>query len=106
MNKTFNKGVHAIKVHDALDIEISKKKDELMQTDDPQKREVICDELKTLLELAQKETELRDSKKVKINWKDITQPAVSIASILLILNYEREDIITSKAFSIATRLFK
>lgn len=105
MNKTISKGLNLVKVHNALEIEINKKKEELMQSNDLDERNQICDELKTLISLAQEETNLRETKKVKINWKDITSPIISLTSILLILNFERDDIITSKSFTLATRLF-
>ena len=42
----------------------------------------------------------------KLNWNTVFSGVISMAGILVVTQYEKMDIITSKAYNIATRLFK
>lgn len=94
------------KTDKAIDALIMDKKKDLLNCKDDSSKLIIENQLTNLMELSIKESDMKRSKKRDIDWKTITTSAVSLASILIILNYEKEDIITSKAFGIATKLFK
>lgn len=65
--------------------------------------EVNLEEVKLVHEMKMKEAELEKSKKFKIDWSLIANGAISIASILLVLNYEKENVITTKAWGVASK---
>lgn len=47
---------------------------------------------------------LKLDKKNSVDWMKVLDAAVTVGSILMILKYEEENIITTKAFSIASKL--
>lgn len=51
-----------------------------------------------------KDIQKNKKEKIKLDPNLIVSSAVGLASILLVLNYERSEIITSKAFGMAQRL--
>ena len=51
-----------------------------------------------------KDIQTNKKEKIKLDPNLIVSSAVGLASILLVLNYERSEIITSKAFGMAQRL--
>lgn len=97
MKITINRASANIK---ALDAQISDQMEKLNTTTDNGRRMAIKDELESLIEYR---TKLCDSK----NKDSIKVPVItglfSVATVLIVLYYEKTDVITSKAFSIATR---
>lgn len=72
-------------------------------TEDDVKRAELMDEIKDLTDIRSK---LNTSKVEDSNSSLWVSGALSIATVVLIMKYEETDIITSKAFNIATRIFK
>ena len=68
--------------------------------------EVYTAKLQKLDELTKVRCQLAEAKVKESNAPVIISGVVGISAILLVLNYEKKDIITSKAFSIATKMFK
>lgn len=62
--------------------------------------------MKKLDELTRVRTQLSEAKTNESHTSAIITGAVGLAAILLVLKYEETDIITSKAFSIATKMFR
>lgn len=66
--------------------------------------------LQVMIETLGKLTELRDklsSNKVNESYaKEIISGAIAIGGLLIVLKHEESNIITSKAFSMATKLFR
>ena len=86
-----------------VDEHINKLIEELIQTDDKDK----ADEIQKNIDNA---TELRcklSSNKVDESYsKEIVTGLIGIAGMVLVLQHEKADIITSKAFSMATKMFR
>lgn len=61
------------------------------------------EQLTGLYELQFKIEEAQDKKKFKPDWNLLMNGALSLATILLVLNYEENNIITSKGWAIATK---
>lgn len=72
-------------------------------TEDEAKLAELMDEIKDLTDIRSK---LKASKVEGSNSSLWVSGALSIATVVLIMKYEETDIITSKAFNIATRIFK
>lgn len=73
--------------------------------------EKLLEDLKKLHEMEIKERQLAletektiADKKFKPDWNMLVSGAISLASILLVLNYEKTDIITSKSWNIAGKM--
>lgn len=86
-----------------LDFEIGRFTDELMLEEDNAKREVIMEKLNKLIELRTKLEENRVKGSVK---PMLISGAFSVASIALVLKYEEANVITSKAFGMATSMIR
>lgn len=68
--------------------------------------EVYTAKLKKLEDLSKIRAELSECKVKESNAPAVISGVVGISAVLLVLNYEKTDIVTSKAFGIATKLFK
>lgn len=86
-----------------LDIEISKVSLLLSKTEDGDKYEKIHSKLGDLIKLR---CELAESRVKESNTPMIVSGLVQVSTVLLVLHYEKTDIITSKVFGMATKLFK
>lgn len=75
----------------------------LEKSDDEKDYEVLLGKIERLTELRSKLTESRVRGS---NAPQVLSGIVQVASIFAVLHYEKTDIVTSKAFSMATRLFK
>lgn len=95
-----------IKAKRAIDTLIQQKKGLLLKCKDAAEANEIQSEINDLIDLSTKEADLKKAKRLDIDWRSISTSAVSLLSIMMVLKYEKEDIITSKAFGIATKLIK
>lgn len=86
-----------------LDSQIGKLILQYNEEEDDVKRTVLMDEIEALTDIR---VDLKTSKVEGSNSHLWVSGAISIASILLIMDYEKEDAITTKAWNIATRIFK
>lgn len=66
-------------------------------------RDVNYDEVQWVHEMKMKEEELTKSKKFKPDWNLLLNGALSMATIVLVMNYEKENVISSKPWSIASK---
>lgn len=73
------------------------------EEEDEVKRTVILEEIEALKDIR---IDLKTSRVEGSNSHLWISGAISIASILLVMNYEEEDVITTKAWNIVTRIFK
>lgn len=72
-------------------------------TEDEVERAELMDEIERLTDIRVK---LKASKEEGSNSGLWVSGALSIATVVLIMKYEETDIITTKAFNIATRIFR
>lgn len=86
-----------------LDNKIGKLILQYNEEEDEVKRTVLLEEMEALKDIR---IDLKTSRVEGSNSHLWVSGVVSIASILLIMNYEEEDVITTKAWNIATRIFK
>ena len=86
-----------------LDNQIGKLILQYNEEEDDVKRTVLMEEIEALTDIRMN---LKTSKVEGSNSHLWVSGAISIASILLIMDYEKEDAITTKAWNIATRIFK
>ena len=86
-----------------LDNQIGKLILQYNEEEDDVKRTVLMEEIEALTDIR---VDLKTSKVEGSNSHLWVSGAISIASILLIMDYEKEDAITTKAWNIATRIFK
>lgn len=86
-----------------LDSQIGKLILQYNDEEDDVKRTVLMDEIEALTDIR---VDLKTSKVEGSTSHLWVSGAISIASILLIMDYEKEDAITTKAWNIATRIFK
>lgn len=86
-----------------LDNQIGKLILQYNDEEDDVKRTVLMDEIEALTDIR---VDLKTSKVEGSTSHLWVSGAISIASILLIMDYEKEDAITTKAWNIATRIFK
>ena len=87
----------------AIEITIERLKRELLnQPVDSPRAVYIRESLKELVAL--RDLEKEPKKQCSLDLKTIFNAGVSLVGMAMILGYEKEDIITSKALSIATRL--
>lgn len=100
------KGLKEDETSDSL-LELDKQIEELAKAIQMLRRdESYSDKMKKLEELTKIRCQLEESK-VKNSVKPVvTSGLLSIASIAIILKYEETDVITSKAMSIATSMFR
>lgn len=105
----FNKQIRANikKIDEMIDIQLKLSEVAEVGSDEHQ----AC--MKQIKELTELRTRLAESKvserlfdKVKLSPDVLVSGAISVASILIILKYEEKDVITSKAFGLATKLFR
>lgn len=102
---------HFVMVEKAVDIKIYELKEKLLTLDPAseayddtiQLLEDLYDVKKRCLEL--KNTKSSRERYIK-DWSGIVSSMIGFVGILAILNYEKTDIISSKAMSIATRFIK
>lgn len=73
------------------------------EEEDEVKRTVLLEEIEALKDIR---IDLKTSRVEGSNSHLWISGAISIASILLVMNYEEEDVITTKAWNIVTRIFK
>lgn len=78
---------------DALDKEIERLVGTLNTIDDPDEYAKVADNIKVLCEAREKRNDRVISKEMLLN------AGVSLLGVLLVLNFERAGVITSKAFS-------
>ena len=86
-----------------LDNKIGKLILQYNEEEDEVKRTVLLEEIEALKDIR---IDLKTSKVEGSNSHLWISGAISIASILLVMNYEEEDVITTKAWNIVTRIFK
>lgn len=86
-----------------LDNQIGKLILQYNEEEDEVKRTVLLEEIESLTDIR---VDLKTSKVEGSNSHIWISGAISIASMLLIMSYEEEDVITTKAWNIATRIFK
>lgn len=86
-----------------LDNKIGKLILQYNEEEDEVKRTVLLEEMEALKDIR---IDLKTSRVEGSNSHLWISGAISIASILLVMNYEEEDVITTKAWNIATRIFK
>lgn len=87
----------------AIDIQIGRlKKDLLNLQANTQDAMDLQDQLEDLIKL--RDLDKGPAKESKIDLGKLLNAGVSLVSIAMILDYEKEDIITTKALGIATRL--
>lgn len=102
MKNIFKKSV------DPLDAKIEELKAEIAKYDDPTDAgyKMKCELINDLLGVkkSEKDSGLDKPAKSRIDPNTIVQAAVGLSSILLILNYEKTDIVTSKSMSIAQKM--
>ena len=74
---------------------------------DDKERDDIYNRIATIQKMIQieRDYELKqsDAKKLNIDWNLILNGAISMASVLMVLNYEKDNIITTKSWSIASK---
>lgn len=87
---------------DKLDVMIGMLLFKADKVDDPSEYEKMLLKIERLVKLR---TEIGDSKAKESNKVAIVSGAVQIASILIVLQYEKANVITSKAYSIASGMF-
>lgn len=66
-------------------------------------KDVNVEELQMVHEMKIKEEELAKSKKFKPDWNLLLNGVLSMATIVLVMNYEKENVISSKPWSIASK---
>lgn len=102
MKNIFKKSV------DPLDAKIEELKAEIATYDDPTDADykMKCELINDLLDVkkAEKDSVIDKLAKSRIDPNAIIQAAVGLTSILLVLNYEKTDIVTSKSMSIAQKM--
>ena len=102
MKNIFKKSV------DPLDAKIEELKAKIAKYDDPEDADykAKCALMNYLLivKKSEKDAYLDKSSKLKIDPNTVVQAVVGLSSILLILNYEKTDIVTSKSMSIAQKM--
>lgn len=86
-----------------LDLQIGKLMDELIQETDAVKRKEITNEIESLKGIR---CDLADSKVNDAIKKEIISGLISIGGMILVLKHEKTDVITTKAMSLATKLFR
>ena len=86
-----------------LDNQIGKLILQYNEEEDDVKRTVLMEEIEALTDIRMN---LKTSKVEGSNSHLWVSGAISITSILLIMDYEKEDVITTKAWNIVTRIFK
>ena len=87
----------------AIDVEIAKLNNELIHAEEEQEYDGIVERIEKLTYLRCK---LSESKVNDSYSKEILSGAIGIAGMVLVLHYEKADAITSKAFSMATKMFR
>lgn len=88
---------------DKLDLMIGKLLYELDDIEEGTDYELALQRIEALTQLR---TDMGSSKQSESNKAAIITGAVQIASILVVLQYEKANVVTSKAYSIATGMFK
>lgn len=86
----------------ALDVEIGVLTQELINADGHEYNEISL-KIEKLTEIRAK---MVDSKVADSYSKEIISGVIGIAGMVLVLKHEKADIITTKAFSMATKLFR
>jgi hypothetical protein len=87
---------------DVIKNHISELKIKFVKAEADEQREIM-DELNNCYEMLKKESEIAEHED-RIHKDTIVQSLTGLASILLVLNYEKKDILTSKAFGIAQKM--
>lgn len=88
---------------EAIDLQIGKLIDELGGLEGTEEHKTIVQEIDDLTKIRK---ELTESKVKDSNAPAIISGLVGISAILLVLNFEKTDVVTSKAYSMATRLLR
>lgn len=96
-NKDVNRNIKKI------DEAIGKLQDELLVEEDEVKYEQLMLKIESLTDLRVKLNESKEQSSVK---SALISGAFGIASIALVLKYEETEVITSKAFGMATSIFR
>lgn len=86
-----------------IDEEVAKLHNELIHAEDDETYDGIIERIEKLTELRCKLTESKVSDSYT---KEILSGAIGIASMVLVLHYEKADAITSKAFNMVTQKFR
>lgn len=86
-----------------LDLKIGKLNKELETMEDDEKYEMTLVKLTELIDLRCKLSESKDNGSVKAV---VISGLFGMASLIAVLKYEEKDVITSKAFSMATSMFR
>ena len=86
-----------------LDLQIGKLNQELILEEDDDKYNTIIEKIESLTELRCKLSESRVNGSLK---PVVVSGLLGIASVVIVLKYEEADVITSKAFNMATSMFR
>lgn len=86
-----------------LDVQIAVLMEKIKECNDANKRKVLLDEVDALTELRIK---LGDSLEASSHVKEILTGAFGIASMGLVLHFEKANVVTSKAFSMVGKVFR
>ena len=97
MNKQLKKNIKA------LDLEIEKLHAQLADADDNAEYGDIIERIEQLTDLRCK---LSESKVLSSHSKEIISGLIGIAGMVLVLKHEQTEVITTKAFSMATKMFR
>lgn len=87
----------------ALDLQIDELMKKLIAAKDEEGRKVIFSEIEQLSELRCK---LANSKVSESYTKEVLAGLISVSGMILVLKHEKADVITTKAFSMAQKLFR
>ena len=87
----------------AIDVKIGKLMEELSETEKQDEQEMILVKIDDLTKIREK---LSNSKVSESYSKELISGALGIASMVLVLRYEKVDIVTSKAFGLVPNMFK
>lgn len=71
-----------------------------------EKDEAYASKIKQLEDLTNVRTQLAECKVKESHAKEIISGILGVSAMMLVLNYEKTDIVTSKAFGIASKLFR
>lgn len=92
-----------VKNIEELDVYINKLMNELMVLVDPTEIEEVEMRLKHATEIRNR---LSENKVRESYTKEIISGAIGLTGMVLVLKHERAEVITSKAFSMATKMFR
>lgn len=87
----------------AIDVKIGNLIEELSETEKQEEQEMILVKIDDLTKIREK---LSNNKVSESYSKELISGAIGLTSMVLVLRFEKADIITSKAFGLVPNLFK